>query len=76
MKYEQRVTKMALVPKGNALFDLCVTEVEIVDEAAGEFLEVTQRPDVGPQKISIDREEWPHLRELIDKMIGMTKGGD
>jgi len=70
MKYETRVIKIAVIPKGEPIFNENVTTVEIVDEAAGEFLEVRQLGDSGEEgQIKIDPTEWPDLRAAIERMI-------
>lgn len=69
MQYEHRVTQITVVPEGENLYSEMATQIQIVDEPAGEFIEVSQetRPDLG--KIQISPEEWPTLRDAIDKMI-------
>lgn len=69
MNYETRTVKVSIVPKGEPIFHNGVTSIEIVDEAAGEFLEVSQCNDSNEGKISIEKSEWPTLRAAIDKMI-------
>jgi hypothetical protein len=70
MTYETRILKIAVCIKDEAIFHEGTTEIEIVDEAAGEFLKVTQSPDdVEPGQIRIDPAEWPHLKAAIEKMI-------
>ena len=70
MKYETRTLKMGVCVKGEALFHESMTEIEIVDEAGGEFLKIIQCPDEkDTQEILIDPTEWPALRAAIDKMI-------
>ena len=64
--YETRTIGMAVSVAGEAIFHEGTTKIEIADEAAGEFLEISQ--EVGVIKIS--PEEWPTLRAAIDKMIG------
>ena len=58
--------------KGEQIFDDSVTEIEIVDEAAGEFLEVSQ----GGGKLRFDKEEWTHVRDAIEKMFKMCRNYD
>ena len=65
MTYETRTTKMIVGVKGEQIFCESITEVEIIDEAAGEFLEVSQEGG----KLRFDAEEWPHVRDAIDKMF-------
>jgi hypothetical protein len=44
------------------------TDIEIVDEGGGEYVEVSQSAD-GHGKISINPEEWPMMRKAIDDAI-------
>jgi hypothetical protein len=69
MDYEIRTLSILVVPKDQPTFSEYATEIKIVDEAAGEFLEVSQtgRTDLG--KIAINPEEWPTLRDAIDRMM-------
>lgn len=69
MDYETRTLSILVAPKDQPTFSEYATEIKIVDEAAGEFLEVSQtgRTDLG--KIAINPEEWPTLRDAIDRMI-------
>ena len=69
MNYETRTVKVSVAPKGEPLFDNGVTNIEIADEAAGEFLEVSQCGESNEGKIIIDPCEWPVLRAAINKMI-------
>lgn len=68
-KYKTRVTRLTVLPEGQPTFSEMATTVEIADEAAGEFVEVTQhgRADIG--KIIIHPEEWPTLRAAINRLI-------
>lgn len=69
MSYETRTTKLTVLFKGEPLFHESATEIEIVDEAAGEYLEVKQCSDSHEGKIKIDPYEWPALKAAIDRMI-------
>lgn len=51
------------------IFSATATRVEIDDEGAGEFVRVRQERDEGSQSVTIDVEEWPVLREVIDDMV-------
>jgi hypothetical protein len=73
MTYETRTTKVVIVPKGEPLFNQEATEIEIVDEAAGEFVEVRQCSDAYDGKIGITVEEWPTIRNAIDDMLGRCR---
>lgn len=70
MIYESRTLSMIHLPKGEPIFVEAATVVRIVDEAAGEFVEVSQEDREGHGKIGIDPDEWPSLRDLIDRMVG------
>ncbi len=58
--------------KGQQIFDDSVTEIEIVDEAAGEFLEISQEGG----KLRFDPEEWPHVRDAVEKMFKLCRNYD
>lgn len=55
------------MPADEAIFGNGVTIITIEDEAAGEFLEITQPG--GDGKIYIAPEEWPAIRQAIDHAI-------
>ena len=69
MTYETRTTKITVLPKGEPVFHEGATEIAIVDEAGGEYLEVSQCSLSHEGKIIIDRVEWPTLKAAIDRMI-------
>jgi hypothetical protein len=58
--------------KGEQIFDESITEIEIVDEVGGEFLEISQ----DEQKLRFDKEEWPHVRNAIEKMFKLCRNYD
>ena len=68
-QYEIRITGLTVAPKGKPIFDESATEIRIMDESGGEFVEVRQFRG-GAGELRIDPEEWPTLREAIDRMIG------
>jgi hypothetical protein len=72
MTYETRTTKMIVGVKGQQIFDDSVTEIEIVDEDAGEFLEISQEGG----KLRFDPEEWPHVRDAVEKMFKLCRNYD
>ena len=77
MKYETRTLKIAVCVKGEPIFHAGTTEIEIVDEVAGEFLKVTQSPDdAEPGVIKIDPHEWPMLKAAIDRMMKECRSHD
>ena len=73
--HRTRVTRLLVIPEGDPLFSEMATTVEIEDEAAGEFVVVSQdaRTDKG---IVINPEEWPALRAAINQMIEQCEGED
>ena len=70
MDYETRTLKIGVCVKGEQIFHESMTEIELVDEVAGEFIKIIQSPDDKEiQEIKIDQYEWPTLKAAIDKMI-------
>jgi len=69
MTHETRITSLVIAPKSEPIFSECATHVRIVDEAAGEFLEVEQQGGPSLGKIQFTPEEWPHLRKAINRMV-------
>lgn len=65
MTHEIRVTRLRVTPTGTELFNEMGTNIDIVDEAAGEFVELLQETG----KVRIDPTEWPTLRKAIDRMV-------
>jgi len=72
MKYIKRAVKWSVTREKEPLFDELATDIEIVAEAAGEFVEVTQHTE-GNGKIQIDLEEWPAIREAIDCAVKLCR---
>ena len=74
--YEVRVTRLTVSPPGEALFSEYASQVSIEDEAAGEFVAVTQqsmRENMPNQEVTIEPKEWPALRGAIDYMFGQCR---
>jgi hypothetical protein len=68
--YKIRTTRLSVVKDDSNLFSEVTTHVEIDDEAAGEFVKVTQQFDDGAnQAIVIEPQEWPSLKDAIEQMI-------
>ena len=72
--YETRVLKICIIPTGKEIYDELATIIEINDEAAGEFVIVTQPNE--KDEIRIDAEEWPVIRDAVDYMIGQCRKGN
>lgn len=68
-EYETRTLSLLVVKANEPIFSEMATTIRITDEAGGEFVEVEQHgtPEMG--KIAINPEEWPVLREAIDRMV-------
>lgn len=67
--FRARVVGLMVLPEGEPLHCDRSTRVEITDEAAGEFVVVTQSTDCSSGRIELDPGEWPVLRAAIDRMI-------
>jgi hypothetical protein len=77
MTYEARTLKIAVGVKGEPIFHEGTTEIEIIDEAAGEFLKITQSMDnAEPGVIRIDTIEWPMLKAAINRMMKECRNYD
>jgi hypothetical protein len=63
-----RTIKWVLSPTDDHMLSMECTDIEIVDEGGGEYVEVSQSAD-GHGKISINPEEWPMMRKAIDDAI-------
>lgn len=71
-KFEERMTRLVIAPKGEPIFSERATTVEIDDESGGEFVVIYQHlGDYG--KIAIDPTEWPAIRAAVEKMIGLCR---
>ena len=68
-EFETRVTQLTVMPKGGTTYSDMATYIAIDDEAAGEFVTLSQSRDSGAAKVRIDADEWPALRAAIDRMI-------
>lgn len=69
MNYETRITQITTVPEGEPLFSESATDISIDDEAAGEFVVIKQSASMENGKISINPDEWPAIRDAIDRLI-------
>jgi len=70
--YRIRVTRLSVLPIGEPIFSERCTEVSIVNEAAGEFVEVSQQSDrsgIESQTIQIDPREWSAIKQAVDQLI-------
>lgn len=70
--YEVRVLKVMVAMPGEAIFSEFATTVEIVDEAAGEYVKVSQVKYVNDEQshyIHFSTDEWPAIKSAVDFMV-------
>ncbi len=64
-----RAMSWAIYPRAEGTLSEYMTQIEIEDEAGGEFLKISQ-PLAGPElsggAIAITPEEWPTIRAALD----------
>lgn len=67
-KIKTRITEITVLPEGESLFSEQATSVRIKDRGAGEFVQVCENYGESGE-ISISPEQWPALREVIDRTM-------
>ena len=67
VEYETRTTQVWVGPKGEAIYNELGFMIEIDDDGGGEFIGVSSSKD--DNRIRIDKQCWPTLRDAIDKML-------
>ena len=75
--YAVRVTRLSVLPPKEPLFSEQCTHITIVDEAAGEYLEIEQQSgsvDVKAQTIKVTPEEWPALKQAAETLLAEIYG--
>lgn len=70
--YQRRTLVIAVKPTTEPIFSDRCTRIEIADEAAGEFVTVSQLANDN-RPIRIDPDEWPAIRDAIEHMIDEIK---
>ena len=71
MKYITRTLKICILPENEPIFSEMATDIEIEDEAAGEYVKVTQTGgsvECG-KSLLITAEEWPQIKAGIEQML-------
>lgn len=71
-QYHTRTTRLTVLPEGEPIFSERATHIEIDDEAAGEFVKVTQQRDKSTQgcdTLTFDPDEWPEVKSAVDTMM-------
>ena len=69
--YEIQTLSLIVKPKGEPIFSERATTVTREDEAAGEFVAISQ----DGQTIRIDRGEWSAIKEAVDRMLLVIEEG-
>ena len=70
MKLHQRITQITVLPPGESIFSELATTITIEDQSDGEYVMVKNQRDGEPHSIDFVLDEWPYIREAIDRMIG------
>lgn len=74
MKYESRITRYTIAPVDEPIFSEMATHIEIEDESGGEFVVIGQCNEHSKDgKIAIDPEEWPLIRDTVEKLMATLK---
>ena len=68
-----RIKSLIIAPEGEPIFCEMAMIVSIEDEAAGEYIQITQQLSDTDTKITIDPSEWPALRKAVDRMMAEIK---
>ena len=66
-EYETLLSSITVKPKGAPIFSENATVICLEDMAAGTFVTVSQ----DGSKIGITVEEWPHIRDAIERIIAL-----
>jgi hypothetical protein len=69
--YKIRVTRLTVLPEDEPIFSETATHIEIYDEAAGEFLKLSQQGGhVDSDKfLLITPDEWTPIKEAIETLM-------
>jgi hypothetical protein len=67
-------TRITVLPENQPIFSELATEIGIVDEAAGPYIEMRQiSQDNGEETLRFDIDEWPHIIKAVGKLIQEIK---
>ena len=69
MTMETRITSLIVLPEGEPIFSELATIVRIEDESGGEYIIVSQDSVPGRGNVAINPEEWPDIRDAIERMM-------
>jgi hypothetical protein len=71
MKYTTRTLKICILPENEPIFSEMATDIEIQDEASGEFVVVRQHggDTIYADAICITPDDWPEIKAGIEQML-------
>lgn len=72
IKYSTKISELIVVPESHDIFSEYTTRVSIDDEGAGGFIVISQTID-DYQKIKIDVDEWPYIKDAVERIIAEIK---
>jgi hypothetical protein len=71
-EYETMTKSILVKKKGSPIYDITATEIGVETEGDGLYVYVRQDPDMEPEQIiRIDQDQWPLIKQAIDRMIGI-----
>jgi hypothetical protein len=71
MDYETKIYSLIVKPVSKPIYSEQATIIRMDDEGAGPYIVIEQQSR-DSSKVSIDCEEWPHIRAAIDQMLVVT----
>lgn len=75
--YHVLPTTLVVKPRGEKIFSDRATKVHIEDEAAGEFIIISQQIGmVDDQQIRIDVEEWDYIKRAVDMQCSRIRDNE
>ena len=74
-EYETKLTRLTVKPVGEPVYSEMATNISVDDEG-GEYVVLEQLRGSKSESISINPEEWPTLRDAIDKMVALCESNE
>ena len=72
MNYHTRVTRLTISPPGESIFSDQTIHIEIEDEAAGEYVKISQQSEYRPaasQEVCINPDQWPAIKDAVESLL-------
>lgn len=67
-------SRITVLPENQQIFSELATEIGIVDEAAGPYIEMRQiSQENSEETLRFDIDEWPHITKAVGKLIQEIK---